>query len=111
IGLALLKQQVVSLDNDFVTGFKPADDFDSIITLDPEGNRSSFKAGTSRDIHDRLTGVGQQSRLRNRDGGAVHIRNYFHIGKHIGFESAVAVLNFRANLDAASLGVNYRGNQ
>src|SRR2546426_3400527 len=95
---ALLKQQVVALHHHLVAGLKPFDNFSSTVTLYPHVHPSLYIAAVFTNENNCFPPVIEHGRQGNRNGGAMQVRDYLHIGKHIRFEPAVGVWNFGPDL-------------
>src|SRR5450631_3082699 len=69
LGLALLQQQVVSLNDDLVTGVKSVANFNPVAALDPCDYDALLIAVAFGDENHRFPAVVQHRRLRNRNRG------------------------------------------
>src|SRR5258708_5564994 len=111
LGLAFFQQQVVSFNDDLVTGVKSVANFNPVAALDPRDYFALLVAATVRDEHNRFPAVVEHGRLRDRNRSAMLVSDYLHIGKHIWLQPAVRVWNLCADLHTSRLRVDHAVNQ
>src|SRR5262249_55548130 len=110
-GLALLQQQVIPFYDDAVAGFEPVADLDPVAALYSRTDRPLFIAVAGNDKDDRLSGIVEHGRLRNRDRAAARVRDDLHIGEHVGLQAGVVVRHFGADPDGAGVRIDDAGHQ
>src|ERR1700748_4006838 len=111
LALALLKQEVIALDHNFVARLKTVENFDAVVALYPYRHDVLLVTLVGLNEDDLFSAVVEHGGLRERDGGAANVRDDLDVGEHVGLEPVVGVRDFRANLHGSRVRVNDAGNE